>query len=374
MGHSAEYGFWDYTAPATGGMEHYGRGDYVSLLDDMAEAGMNSLVMVIKWMTTGYTSKLPWLDQEPTNPAVASNNELIHFALDEARSRGIKVWLGAVVTQHVTATFGESPLRHFEIFVDGEPRHAAIFDLDMPEVAQRAVAVFDEIVELFPQADGLLVEVEGGDQFGPHRVEPYNRWADEYDKRSAENGQCPNYFQYAAYRRVQVIRAIEKAVRARGFQGDLLTICEVQNLAYRTDQVVDLAELAGGLPDIGVVTYSYSRWQRRLSVADYCFVQPREHGLGTYYLGRGVMTWNKHWRSPQPPLPMSLQQQWAIDVEDVANYKPDGFWWFGTGAVREGSHVDLGELQSLGFKDGRDARLQLIRCGQPLSCNRKEGG
>ena len=44
---SSEYGFWDYTTPGTGGMEHYERADYISLLDDMAAAGMNSLVMVI---------------------------------------------------------------------------------------------------------------------------------------------------------------------------------------------------------------------------------------------------------------------------------------------------------------------------------------
>ena len=367
MGRSAEYGFWDYTAPGTGGMEHYGRDDYISLLDDMAEAGMNSLVVVIKWMTTGYTSRLPWLDQEVTNPAVASDNDLIRFLLAEARSRGIKVWLGAVVTQFITDSYGESPLRHFEIYVDEQPRHAAIFDLDMPHVAERAVEIFEEIVELFPQADGLMVEVEGGDGFGPHRVEPYNRWADQHDKPTAESGQCPEYFQYAAYRRVQVLRAVEKAVRARGYEGDLSTICEVINREYRTDQVVDLAELARGFPDIGVVTYSYSRYRRRLAVADYCFVQPREHGFGTCYLGRGVMTWNKHWRSPQPPMPMSLPEQWAIDVEDVARYEPDGFWWFGTGAVREGSHVDLGELRQRGFKDGRDARLQLIRCGERLT-------
>ena len=78
------------------------------------------------------------------------------------------------------------------------------------------------------------------------------------------------------------------------------------------------------------------------------------------------MTWNKHWRSPQPPMPMSLQEQWAIDIEEAAKYKPDGFWWFGTGAVREGAHVDLGELQKLGFKDGRDARRQLIDCARRL--------
>ena len=323
--------------------------------------------MVIKWMTTGYTSQLPWLDQEPTNPAVASDNELIHFALSEARKRGIKIWLGAVVTQFVTEQYGESPLRHFEIYVDGGPRDAAIFDLDMPHVSERAVAIFEEIVELFPQAEGLMVEVEGGDRFGEHRIEPYDAWARDKSGPASENGNCPAYFQYAAYRRVQVLRAVEKAVRAKGYEGDLSTICEVMKGEYRTGQVVDLAELGRGFPSIGVVTYSYSRWLRRLSVADYCFVQPREYGFPTYYLGRGVMTWNKHWRSPQPPLPMSLPDQWAIDVEDVARYKPDGFWWFGTGAVREGSHVDLGELQKLGFTDGRDARLQLIGCGERLT-------
>ena len=49
---------------------------------------------------------------------------------------------------------------------------------------------------------------------------------------------------------------------------------------------------------------------------------------------------------------MSLPDQWAIDVEDVDRYRLDGFWWFGTGAVREGGHVDLGTRQELGFEDG----------------------
>ena len=145
MAKLSEYGFWDYTAPGTGGMEHYDRDDYLSLLDDMAEAGMNSLVMVVKWMTTGYRSQLPWLDQEPTNPAVTSDNDLIRFAVDEARIRGIKVWLGAVVTQFVTEGYGESPHRHFEIYVDKQPRNAAIYDLDMPHVADRAAAIFGSI-------------------------------------------------------------------------------------------------------------------------------------------------------------------------------------------------------------------------------------
>lgn len=156
-------------------------------------------------------------------------------------------------------------------------------------------------------------------------------------------------------------------MHARGYEGNLATICEIDNGEYNTGQVVDLAELARGFPDIGVVTFSYSRWLRRLSVADYCFVQPRELGFPTYYLGRGVMSWNGYWRRPQPPLPLPLTDQWAIDAEDVERYQPDSFWWFGTGAVREGGHVDLGELQQLGFRDGRDAGLQLIRCGERLT-------
>ena len=367
MAGASEYGFWDYTAPGTGGMEHYERDDYVRLLDDMAEAGMNSLVMVVKWMTTGYRSQLPWLDQEPTNPAVASDNDLIRFAIDEAQKRGIKAWLGAVVTQFVTAGYGKSPHRHFEIYVDRQPRDAAIHDLDMPHVADRAVAVFEELVELFPRADGLMVELEGGDIFAPHRVEPYDRWASERDKPTADGDACPAYQEYATFRRCEVLNAVDRAVRAKGFEGDTATICEVINQDYSTYQAVDLAELARGAPDVAVVTYDYARWRRPTAVSDYCYVQPREHGFRTYYLGRGVMTWNKHWRSPQPPMPMSLQDQWAIDVEEAAKYKPDGFWWFGTGAVREGSHVDLGELRQLGFKDGRDARLQLIRCGERLA-------
>ena len=367
MAQISEYGFWDYTAPGAGGMEHYGRDDYISLLDDMAEAGMNSLVMVVKWMTTGYRSQLPWLDQEPANPAVASDNDLIRFAIDEARSRRIKVWLGAVVTQFVTEDYGESPHRHFEIYVDGQPRRTAIFDLDIPHVAERAVEVFEELVDLLPQADGLMVELEGGDTFAPHRVEPYNRWAKEHDKATAEGDICPAYSEYAAFRRCQVLRSIEEAVHIRGFDGDMATICEVINLDYSTSQVVDLAELARGVPDIAAVTYDYARWRRRAAVSDYCLVQPREHGLRTYYLGRGVMTWNKHWRSPQPPMPMPLPQQWAIDIEEAAKYRPNGFWWFGSGAVREGAHVDLGELQKLGFEDGLDARRQLIDCARRLA-------
>jgi hypothetical protein len=362
----AEYGFWDYTTPAAGGMEHYRRKDYLCLLDDMAAAGMNSLVMVIKWMTTGYRSRLPWLDQEPANAAIASNNKLIRFVIEEAHRRAIKVWLGAVVTEHIAQTYGPTPHHGFTIYVDGQPRQAAVYDLDLPNVVERSVAIFEEIVRFFPQADGLMVEVEGGDLFGPHRIAPYNGWADNHGKlRADNNGNCPAYGEYTVFRRCTVLRQIEQAVRALGFTGTLATICETISGEYSTYQMVNLREFAKITPDYAVVTYNYSRWQRRLSATDYCLIQPREYGLRTYYMARGVMTWNKKWRSPQPKLPMSLPEHWAIDVEDVSRFRPDGFWWFGTGALREGAHVDLTELQRAGFKDGRHTRTQLIK-----SCKR----
>ncbi len=362
-----EYGFWDYTTPGAGGMEHYGEDDYLWLLDDMAEAGMNSLVVVLKWMTTGYRSRLPYLDQQPANPAIASDNELIRLAIDESHKRGIKVWLGAVVTQYMPEFFGPTDHRKFTIYIDSEPRETAIYDLDMPGVAERSVEVFREIVELFPNADGLMVEVEGGDFFGQHRIEPYNRWAEENGKPTAKGDGVPAAFgDYTTYRRCAVLRDVERAARGAGFGGDLATICETIITDLACYQVVNLAEFAKTASDYAVVTYTYNRWMRRLSSADYCLVQPGEHGLRTYYLGRGVMTWNKEWRSPQPPMPMSLREQWAIDVEDVSRYQPDGFWWFGTGAVREGGHVDLGELKQMGFENGRDARKQLIEIGRSL--------
>ena len=60
-----EIGFWDYTAPGGGGgLELYRKADWDCLLDDMAAGGFNSLVLGIKCLTTGYRSRLPWLDQD----------------------------------------------------------------------------------------------------------------------------------------------------------------------------------------------------------------------------------------------------------------------------------------------------------------------
>lgn len=363
-----EYGFWDYTAPGAGGMEHYGADDYVRLMDDMADARMNSLVIVVKWLTTGYRSDLPWLDQEPGNAVIASDNELIRTAVAHAHRRGLKVWLGVVVTESAVASYGPTSYKRFLPHVDGRPVETSAYDLDLPGVAERSEAMCEEIVTLFPEVDGLMVEMEGADLYGPHRVAPYNRWAEAHGKDLAEaDGTCPAFQTYTTFRRCEVLREIARAVQALGFKGDLATICDTINEEYQTYQQVDLREFAKRTPDHAVVTYSHSRWRRRLAMSDYCMVQPREYGLRTYYLGRGVMTYNKKWHSPQPKLPLSLPEHWAIDVEDVSRYRPDGFWWLGTGALREGAHVDLSELRRMGFQSGEDARRQLIEAGRALA-------
>ncbi len=54
-----EIGFWDYTCPLHGSLERYTEQDWNMLLDDIAEGGFNSLVLGVKWLTTGYYSRLP---------------------------------------------------------------------------------------------------------------------------------------------------------------------------------------------------------------------------------------------------------------------------------------------------------------------------
>jgi len=98
----SEHGFWDYTTPGAGGMEAFEKPDYLALLDDMAAARMNSLLICPKWSTTGYQSRLPYLDQQPSNKVIRSGNELLRWALAEAAKRGIKTWLSAFVTGSIS--------------------------------------------------------------------------------------------------------------------------------------------------------------------------------------------------------------------------------------------------------------------------------
>ena len=89
--------------------------------------------------------------------------------------------------------------------------------------------------------------------------------------------------------------------------------------------------------------------------------EPRKTGLKTYYLPRGVMTWPAGDKTNKWPLPISLEESWRMDLEDIARYQPEGVWWFGSGGLSKGAHVDPALLQKIGLKSGRAARQALLR-------------
>jgi hypothetical protein len=361
----AEHGFWDYTTPGAGGMEAYGKGDYAALLDDMAEAGMNSLLICPRWFTTGYRSRLAYLDQLPTNRVIASGNELLRWVLDEARKRKIKTWLSAYVCGFEPRVYGLKPYRTIKVPIDGAPTvEIGIYDLDTPGVAERGVEIFDELAREFPMAGALNVELEDSGIELPHRIPLYNKWAAETGRPPFERlghplsprlYDVPAWRDYDTHRRIQVLQSIEAAVRARGFRGDLGMICETANSAYSITQEVNLREYHARLPHWVAVTYEYDKWRHRYGVMDLSIATPKKEGLKVYYLPRGVMTWGR-W-----PLPITLEESWDMDVEDVTRFRPDGLWWFGSGGVNEGLHVSVKKLREAGYSDGRAARRALLK-------------
>ena len=361
-----EHGFWDYTTPGAGGMEWYGADEYRRLLDDMAGAGMNSLLVMVKWFTTGYRSRLPFLDQAADNPVIASDNELLRQTIREAHARGILVRLGAVGTAYETRWVDAPPLWTHESLSGYTFEHPiGYYDGDAPGLQERCVEMCAEIVELFPEADGLMVELEFSGVEAPHRIPLYNAWAAEHGYPSFEQLghpinprglDVPGWRDYTTARRLDWLREIERAVRARGFAGSLCTIAETGRTEFTLAQEMNLAMLRERCPDWFAITYEYDKWLYRYGMMDLNVTTPQSYGLPTWYLARGVMTWG--W--PGWPLPLSLPQSWAMDVEDVRQFHPDGLWWFGTGAVGEGTHVAESRLAQSGFPDGRAARKALL--------------
>jgi len=366
-----EHGFWDYTTPGAGGMEAFRRDDYLLLLDDMAQAGMNSLLVCVKWATTGYRSGLPFLDQAPGNPVIESDNALLRLVIDEAAQRRIKVWLGAVVSIFVVESCGGEPHETYEMRDRAGSRlQVGVYDADSPGFTERAVRVCEELVELFPHARGLEVELEGSGRESPHRIPRYNAWAEAAGRPPFEalgHPLDPRAFDVPAWRdyttavRLRVLGAVEEAVRAKGFRGDLATIAETGNADYSVCHEVNLADLRGQRPDWACVTYEYDKWRRRFAMMDLCLEQPKQHGLRVFYLPRGVMTWGSRW-----PLPIPLEESWRRDVEDIRLSHPHGVWWFGCGTVSEGSHVALSRLAQAGYADGIEARRALLEAAATL--------
>lgn len=354
-----EFGFWVYTCPKSGNESHYGEKDWEILLDDMAKAGMNSLAIVIKWYTTGYKSSLNWLDQDPARSSiVASGDELLRRVIEMAHKRSIKVWLVAVCSFYQVKEFGIRP-------PDGR-EGAFHYDPDWPGVIDRTSLMFSEIAGLFGDlADGMVVEMESVEFDWPHRIPLYNEWAKANQRPTygeiklqpldARAYQKHHWRDYLTQRRCVELRAIEKAVRAAGFKGQLSMICESSNERGCYTQCVNLEQYRKAMPGWAAVTYDYWRYRNRLSAVDFCIEQPRDAGLETYYLGRGVMSYDR------TDMSIPLERHWEIDLEDVARYQPDGFWFFGSDADTDpNGQSDANELRKMGFENGILARRRLL--------------
>ena len=367
-----EFGFWDYTTPGAGGMEHFRREDYDLLLDDMAGGGMNSLMICVKWFTTGYRSRLPFLDQVGDNPIIASDNEVLRWVIEESSKRGIKVWLGACLSLYCVERFGGQPHLLLKDFEEGFslPFQVGGYASDLPEIGERGAQVVEEIVDLFPGIGGIEIELEESGYETPQRIPRYNAWAEKYGRRQFEElghpfqpraFEVPEWRDYTTDCRVGLAKTFEKAARAKGFGGDLSIICETGVSDYCVFHEVNLKRLRAGCPDWVAVTYEYDKANHRKAMMDFCIEKPMEEGFPLYYLARGVMTWGGEW-----PRRLSLEESWKRDVADVQEFAPDGFWWFGCGCVGEGWHVGEKRLRQSGYKNGVEARRALIDTCTPL--------
>jgi hypothetical protein len=358
-----EIGFWDYTCPLHGSLERYTEADWDLLLDDLAAGGTNSLVLSIKWLTTGYRSQFEWLDQDENCTAIASDNRLIHHALNRARSLGMRTRLLVVATIFPTHPF-ELPFG--TLYWTDDFR---VYDLDTPGLSERIDSLFIEVVDLFgDEVDGLVVELEFCDGEAEHRIPVYNAWARENNRpdfNEIKNIRLePRFYPYTHWRdfttsrRIDTLLHIEQVVRDRGFKGELSSIIELDNQPMVVMGNVNLEMLSKGLSDWPVVTYDsiYDRRRNRLATMDLCVSQPKNLGLTTYYLTRGVMTFG----IPADLPPTRLEAQWEMSLEDAVQYQPDALWFMGSDCRLDGAVCSHVKLPDWGFQDGRSARLRLM--------------
>ena len=359
-----ELGFWDYTCPMHGSLERYTQADWDVLLDDMAASGFNSLVLGIKWLTTGYRSRYDWLDQDPLCSAIATDNALIHYALDGAHRRGIRTWLLVVASIYPTQSF------QLPYGVPSWVPGYMYYDLDCPGLQEHVDLLFEEVVDLFgAQTDGMVVELEFADGEAPHRIPIYNAWAQANQRPDfatlknirLEPRAYPftHWRDFTTSRRIDTLKHIEQLVRSRGYKGALSSIIELDNQPMAVLGNVNLEMLQQALPDWPVVTYDsiYDRRRNRLATMDFCVAQPHRVGLQAHYLTRGVMTFN----IPPELGPTSLEEQWRMSLEDARSFQPDHLWFMGSDARLDGEVCSNVKLPAWGFGDGRTARLRLLQ-------------
>lgn len=364
-----EIGFWDYTCPTHGSLERYTERDWDMLLDDMADGGFNSLVLGIKWLTTGYRSRYDWLDQDPLCTAIASDNALIHYALQGARERGICTRLLVVGTIY--------PTHEFKLPYGAEywgPQFM-VYDVDCPGLMERMELLFSEIVDLFgEQADGIVVELEFCDGEAPHRVPVYNEWATKNNRpdfSTIKNYRLESRFypythwrDFTTARRIDALKQIEGVIRSHGYTGELSSIIEIDNQPTAVLGNVTMHMLQQALPHWSVVTYDsiYDRRRNRLATMDMCIEQPRAVGFDVHYLTRGVMTFG----IPAEMPPTRLHDQWRMSLEDALTHQPESLWFMGSDACLDGYVCSNVKLPHWGFDDGRTARYHLMQMAREM--------
>lgn len=332
---------------------------------------MNSIVVMAKWLTTGYRSRMPFLDQHPQSPVTKSGNRLLSDFMTAAGARKINVWLGAVVNMFPLGAVRCEPTMTFSGKFGGFPlpQPTGVYDSDAPEVTEYAVAIFEELYALFPAVHGFLVELEFCDISMPHRVPLYEAWAEKNGRPpfarfgehlAPRNPDVVAWRDYATASRVRVLHAVSDALRSRGFRGPFSHLCETGMHPGNVQQAVNLDMLKAACPDVVAVSYdpNYDKSRNRLGIMEMAVEEPKRAGLTTYYLPRGVMTWAARW-----PLAMSLEDFWRVEREDIERFQPDGVWWFGSGCVAgsEGAHVSAARLRQGGYNDGREARRAFLR-------------
>ncbi|NQT14004.1 MAG: hypothetical protein HQ582_14715 [Planctomycetes bacterium] len=326
---------------------------------------MNSLVICVSCKRKGYRSRLPYLqnDQDPANTVIASDNATVQHAIRRGHKLGVKVHIQSCVNCYAKdgCDIPIPPKAKTSLF------DAIKFDLETPTVFERAIEQCEELVDIFPDADGLSVELEVHNVLYAHAAQAYDAWA-------AANGR-PSYRElrdrppnprvdlneevraYTTARACELYTEIEKAVRARGFRGDLSAICgsSARTGAYTTE--CDFGLFAEKTPHWIAITYEYARCLHRLAAADFCMAWPKSFGLTTHYLGRGVMTWGM---AREDWMPVSFEEHWRRDFEDALTHGVDGLWMFEADAHTDGDHACVEGLRQKGFADGREARLKLL--------------
>ena len=363
-----DVGFWDYTAPQHGSLEAYTEADWDELLDDLAQDGVNSLVICVKWITTGYRSALPWLDQDPICTAISTDNRTLHYGFREARKRGFKIWLLIVATQFPVEKFGLEPVWAPEWMLDVFGGLIGYYDADHPGLRERIHEMVAEITELFGQyVDGVIAELEFCDRAEPHRVEGYNRWAVQNNRPDYETvSQVPlqprcypftHWRDYATHRRITLLREIEETLRENGFTGEYATIAEFENSPGCVMYGNNMAMLREEMPHMKLITYDslYNRNLNRQSTVEMCMRQPREMGFEVNFLSRGVMPLFEH-----PDTFGPLEAQWQMTIDDAKDALPHGLYFMGCDARTKGMVCDSEKLKPFGFETGRQARKKLM--------------